>query len=112
MGNKDYLQRLEPKILNYSFMNEQKYCPDTNLVWAILCTCLCCVPLGIVAIIKATSVERLWNEGRFEEARQAADAAKRFSIWGAIAYCVLVVLLVIFYAAIIAFGVMAKSKGI
>jgi hypothetical protein len=37
-------------------MSEQKYCPDTNLVWAILCTVLCCLPLGIVSIIKATSV--------------------------------------------------------
>lgn len=87
-------------------MNEQKFCPDTNLVWAILCTCLCCVPLGVVAIIKAASVERLWNEGRYEEAQMAADAAKKFSIWGAIAYCIIVVLVIIFYVALIALGVM------
>ena len=28
--------------------------PDNNLVWAILCTVLCCLPLGIVSIIKST----------------------------------------------------------
>lgn len=30
--------------------------PDNNLVWAILSTVLCCLPLGIVAIIKSTQV--------------------------------------------------------
>ena len=53
-------------------MDEQnKYCPDSNLVWAILCTVLCCLPLGIVAIVKATSVEKLWSQGRHYEAQRA-----------------------------------------
>lgn len=66
-------------------MSEQnKYCPDSNLVWAILCTVLCCLPLGIVAIIKSTSVERLWREGREQEAQKAANDAKKYSIWGAV----------------------------
>ena len=39
---------------------QNKLCPDSNLVWAILCTVLCCLPLGIVAIVKAASVEKLW----------------------------------------------------
>ena len=38
--------------------------PDNNLVWAILSTVLCCMPLGIVAIIKATSVDTLWTAGK------------------------------------------------
>ena len=33
--------------------------PDNNLVWAILSTVLCCLPLGIVAIIKSTLVSVL-----------------------------------------------------
>lgn len=66
-------------------MDEQnKYCPDSNLVWAILCTILCCLPLGIVAIVKATSVEKLWNQGRHHEAQRAAEDAKKYSIWGAV----------------------------
>ena len=67
-------------------MNEQRtnVCPDSNLVWAILCTVMCCLPLGIVAIVKSTSVEKLWNQERYAEAQKAADDAKKFSIWGAI----------------------------
>lgn len=74
-------------------MEEQKnYCPDSNLVWAILCTVLCCLPLGIVAIIKATSVEKLWAQGRHEEAQKASDDAKKYSIWGAVCFGIFMIL--------------------
>jgi len=36
--------------------------PDNNLVWAILCTVMCCMPLGIVAIIKSTKVKRFGHK--------------------------------------------------
>ncbi|MBQ8608364.1 MAG: CD225/dispanin family protein [Bacteroidaceae bacterium] len=65
-------------------IERKENCPDTNLVWAILCTVLCCLPLGIVAILKSTSVEKLWNQGRYDEAQKAADDAKKYSIWGAV----------------------------
>ena len=58
----------------------KRYCPESNIVWAIVCTIMCCLPLGIVAIIKAMSVEKLWNQGRYDEAQSAANAAKRWSI--------------------------------
>ena len=85
-------------------MNElnQRPCPETNLVWAILCTVMCCLPLGIVAIIKATSVESLWREGRYEEAQKASDDAKKFSLWGAIAAVIGIVLYFVFYFGILA----------
>lgn len=85
-------------------MNElnQRPCPETNLVWAILCTVMCCLPLGIVAIIKATSVESLWREGRYEEAEKAADDAKKFALWGAIANIICTVLGFILYFVILA----------
>lgn len=86
-------------------MDEQKnVCPDTNLVWAILCTVLCCLPLGIVAIVKSTSVEKLWNQGRYDEAQKAANDAKKFSIWGAVLYVIFIVLyfIIVFVAAFFA----------
>ncbi len=58
--------------------------PDNNLVWAILCTVLCCLPLGIVSIIKSTKVKELWALGDTMGAQKAADDAKKYAIWGAI----------------------------
>lgn len=58
--------------------------PDNNLVWAILCTVLCCLPLGVVAIIKSTSVNSLWSQGKHAEAQKAADDTKKYAKWGAI----------------------------
>jgi hypothetical protein len=69
--------------------------PDNNLVWAILSTVLCCLPLGVVAIVKSTQVSGLWTQGRFAEAQKAADDAKKFAMWGAIAGVVVAVLWVI-----------------
>ena len=59
--------------------------PDNNLVWAIICTVLCCLPLGIVAIIKSTKVKELWLSGDHAGAQKAADDAKKYAIWGMVA---------------------------
>ena len=48
-------------------------CPPTNLVWAILATVLCCIPLGIVAIVYANKVSRLYYEGDLAGARRASE---------------------------------------
>lgn len=58
--------------------------PDNYLVWAILCTVLCCMPLGVVSIVKATQVDSLWAMGRVDEAYAASEAAKKWAIWGAV----------------------------
>jgi hypothetical protein len=59
--------------------------PDSNLVWGILCAVLCCLPLGIVSIVYASKVSGLWTQGRYAEAQTAADNAKKWAIWGAVA---------------------------
>jgi uncharacterized integral membrane protein len=73
--------------------------PDSNLVWAVLSTFLCCLPLGVVAIINASKVSGLWAQGQYAEAQAAADSAKKFAIWSAIAQAVLVV--VIFFIMVV-----------
>jgi hypothetical protein len=70
--------------------------PDNNLVWGILVTVLCCLPLGIVSIVKATQVSGLYGQGRYAEAQQAANDAKKFAMWGAIAGVVVAVIYLIF----------------
>lgn len=57
--------------------------PDSNMVWAILSTILCCLPLGIVAIIKASSVNGLYDRGDYAGAEAAAKSAKTWALWGA-----------------------------
>ena len=66
--------------------------PDNNLVWGILCTVLCCIPLGIVSILKSNKVQSLWVQGDHIGAQKAADDAKKYAIWGAIIGPILIVL--------------------
>ena len=82
--------------------------PDNNLVWAILSTVLCCLPLGIVSIIKSTSVNTLWAQGQYDEARKAADDAKKFAMWSAGAALVVWVLYIIF---IVVLGIGSAALG-
>ncbi len=77
--------------------------PDNNLVWAILCTVLCCLPLGIVAIIKSTKVKELWAQGDHAGAEKAAADAKKYSLWGA----GIGLFFVIIYFILVAVGVAA-----
>lgn len=74
--------------------------PDNNLVWAILCTVLCCLPLGIVSIIKSTKVKELWALGDTEGAQKAADDAKKWAMWGAGAALIVWVLYILFFVVI------------
>ncbi len=57
--------------------------PDNNMVWGILVTLLCCLPLGIVSIISASKVDALYKSGKYDEAQAAAAQAKKWAIWGA-----------------------------
>jgi hypothetical protein len=79
--------------------------PDSHLVWAILCTVLCCLPLGIVSIVYSTKVSGLWAQGRYAEAQSAADSAKKWAIIGAVvgavSYVIGVVLWFAFVAAVV-----------
>ncbi|MBC7827670.1 MAG: CD225/dispanin family protein [Chitinophagaceae bacterium] len=59
--------------------------PDNYLVFAIITTVLCCLPLGIVSIIHSTKVDNLWNAGQYEQAKTASNQAKQFAIYAAIA---------------------------
>ncbi|HEX2145860.1 MAG TPA: CD225/dispanin family protein [Glycomyces sp.] len=54
--------------------------PSNGLVGAILATLFCCVPFGIVAIVKAAQVNSLWAAGQRAAAEQAADAARNWTL--------------------------------
>lgn len=54
--------------------------PPTYLTRSILSTIFGCIPFGIVAIVKASDVEMLWKSGKYEEAKAASRAARRWSL--------------------------------
>lgn len=70
--------------------------PDNYLVWAILCTILCCLPLGIVSIIYSSKVDGLYNSGDYAGAEDASKKAKNYAMWGAIISVIGVVLYILF----------------
>lgn len=74
--------------------------PDNYLVWAILATVLCCLPLGIPAIVFASQVNSKWAMGDVAGAHESANKAKQFSMWSAIVAVVGVVLYLIFIVAL------------
>lgn len=58
--------------------------PDNNMLWAILCTLFCCLPLGIVSIINAAKVDGLYMAGDYQGAQDAANNAKKYAIYSAV----------------------------
>jgi hypothetical protein len=58
--------------------------PSNYLVWSILVTIFCCIPFGIVAIVKSSQVNGLWAQGRYAEAQAAADSARKWIIWSVV----------------------------
>ncbi len=69
--------------------------PDTYLVWAILTTLFCCLPLGIVSIVKASQVSGLWGQGRYAEAHKASEDAKKWAIWSAIVGAIVILIVIV-----------------
>jgi hypothetical protein len=54
---------------------------DTHLTKAILATLLCCMPLGIVAIVKAAQVKAKLEDGQIEEAQRLSREADNWGNW-------------------------------
>lgn len=55
--------------------------PDNFLVWSILATIFCCLPFGIVAIVKSSRVDGLWRAGDYNGAIEAARSARTWFWW-------------------------------
>lgn len=94
----------------YQYSNQQQpgapqngapYKPDSNLVWAILSTLLCCLPLGIVSIVYSSKVDNLYYAGRYEEAQAASNSARNWALAAAISAIVGVVLYIVIVVVMI-----------
>lgn len=80
--------------------------PDNNLVWAILSTLCCCLPLGIVSIFYAAKVDSLYRAGLINEAYDASANARK---WAIISLAVGLVVDVIYFIVEFGFGMLALS---
>jgi hypothetical protein len=78
-------------------------------VWGILTTVLCCLPLGIVSIIKANEVNRLWAQGQYQAAHESAEAAKKWAMWGALIPLIVFALIMIVSLVIGGIGAVSSS---
>ncbi|MBD8505363.1 CD225/dispanin family protein [Hoyosella sp. G463] len=85
--------------------------PDNGLVWGILVTVLCCLPLGIVSIVKASNVNSLWAMGQYAAAHEAAAEARRWAKIGAIVGGVFYALIVVFYVVMFVFLFAATASS-
>jgi predicted secreted protein len=74
--------------------------PPNYLVWAILTTIFCCLPLGIASIVFAAQVNNKWAMGDVAGARASSDKAKQFAIWSAVAAAILAVLYLVLAVAV------------
>lgn len=54
--------------------------PPAYLVWAIISTVLCCIPLGIPAIVFSTKTRQAIKQGDLEKARKMSDRTQWFII--------------------------------
>lgn len=74
--NNQYQQTMEDQSNTF-----QPVKPKTWLVESILVTLFCCLPFGIVAIIKAASVDSKYNSHDYAGAKLASEEAGKFVKW-------------------------------
>lgn len=78
--------------------------PKTWLAEAILVTCLCCLPLGIVGIIYATKVDTAYYNQQYDLAQLYSRKARKWTLWGF--YIALIIFLL--YIAALTFYIIAS----
>lgn len=69
--------------------------PNSNLIWAILTTLFCCLPFGIVAIVKASQVDSHWYAGRYQAAYETSKSAGNWALAAALTSLLVVVIYII-----------------
>ena len=79
--------------------------PANHLGWAILSTCMCCLPFGVVSIVYATQVENLYWKGRYEEAVDKSNKARKWAMISAGAAAAIIMLYVLILLIIMILGI-------
>ena len=85
--------------------SSREFVPN-RLVWAILTTLFCCLPLGIVSIIHAAQVDGKRAAGDMRGARESSDKAKFWAILSACLMLVPMALYLLFVLLVAGVGVL------
>jgi hypothetical protein len=86
----------------------QEYVPN-HLVWAILSTLFCCLPLGIGSIVYASQVDGKRAAGDIAGAREASDKAK---FWAMLSAGLAVIPILLYLIFLIVLGVVGGLGGL
>ena len=98
-----------PPSSPYGVQGAQGAPPPNYLVWAILSTVLCFLPLGVVSIVFSTQVNSKWALGDVAGAQIASEKAKKFAMWSAITF--FIVLVVVILVWVLLFVLLASSSN-
>ena len=90
-------------------MNTNSPVVPNNLVWAILTTLFCCLPLGIVSIVFASKVDGLRAAGDIAGAWEASRKAKTWAIWSAVSGPVRMVIWFMFFGGLAMLGAISGA---
>lgn len=71
--------------------------PPSHLGLAIFTTICCCLPLGIIAILKSNKVGEYYNLKQYDAAIAASNEAKRWCIYGIVSWFIIDLILGIIY---------------
>jgi predicted secreted protein len=93
-----------PPVPSYNVGGVSGAPPQNYLVWAILSTLFCCLPLGVASIVYAAQVNSKWQAGDTAGAADASAKARKFATWSAIAGVVGGIVWVLFVVLIALLG--------
>ena len=86
-----------------------EYIPN-QMVWAILTTLFCCLPLGIVSIVYAAQVDGKRAAGDIAGARIASEKARFWAIVSAVSVFVLLALWFLFFGGLAVLGALGSRS--
>jgi len=86
-----------------------EYVPN-QMVWAILTTLFCCLPLGVVSIVYASQVDGKRAAGDIAGARQSAEKARFWAIASAISVVALLALWFLFFGGMVMLGALSNPS--
>ncbi len=80
----------------------EEICPKSWLAQSILVTIFCFLPFGIVGIVYASRVKRLFKQGQYVEAN---DASRHARLWTLIGFWLWLSILLLYFAFWVGLGI-------